>query len=98
MTANFILLAADILDQFDAIAGDVYPELYANFISEVNPINLDLDFALSYSCFVDNDFYDHLQFATIAPLLVLVVLAGSCFIGKSKIVSMQLCSDVSLVR
>ena len=84
MTANFILLAADILDQFDAIAGGVYPELYENFISKVNPINLDLEFALSYSCFVGNDFYDHLQFATIAPLLVLVVLAGSCFIGKKR--------------
>ena len=70
--------------QFDAIAGDVYPELYANFISKVNPINLDLDFALSYSCYVGNDFYDHLLFATITPLIVLVVLAGSCFIGKKR--------------
>ena len=70
--------------QFDAITGDVYPELYANFISNVNPINLDLDFALSYSCIVGNDFYDRLLFATIVPLLVLVVLAGSCFIGKKR--------------
>ena len=70
--------------QFDAIAGDVYPELYANFISKVNPINLNLEFALSYSCFVGNDFYDHLMLATIVPLVVLVVLAGSCFIGKKR--------------
>ena len=72
------------LSQFDAIAGDVYPELYANFISKLNPINLDLDFALSYSCFVANDFYDHLLFATIVPFLVLTVLAGSYVIGTKR--------------
>ena len=63
--------------QFDAIAGDVYPELYQAFVSKLTPVNLDLDFVFAYSCLVTNDFYDHLLFATITPFLALVVLAGS---------------------
>ena len=70
--------------QFHAIAGDVYPEFYQTFVSKLNPVNLDLDFALSYSCLVTNDFYDHLLFATIMPFLALVVLAGSYFIGRKR--------------
>ncbi|CAM9652482.1 unnamed protein product, partial [Laminaria digitata] len=62
----------------------VYPELYQTFVSKINPINLDLNFVFSYSCLVTNDFYDHLIFATITPLLVLVVLVGSYFIGKKR--------------
>ena len=38
--------------QFDAIAGDVYPELYQAFVSKLNPVNLDLDFFFAYSCLV----------------------------------------------
>ena len=70
--------------QFDAIAGDVYPELYHEFVSKLNLVNLDLDFVLTYSCLFSNDFYDHLLFATITPCLALVVLAGSYFIGKKR--------------
>ncbi|CAM9636930.1 unnamed protein product, partial [Laminaria digitata] len=62
----------------------VYPELYQAFVSKLNPINLDLDFVFSYSCLVNNDFYDHLLFATIMPFLVLVILAGSYVVGKKK--------------
>ncbi|CAM9096218.1 unnamed protein product, partial [Laminaria digitata] len=62
----------------------VYPELYHAFVSMLNPLNLDLDFVFSYSCLVANDFYDHVLFATITPLLVLVVLVGSYFIGKKR--------------
>ena len=70
--------------QFDAIAGDVYPELYQKFVSKLNLVNLDLDFVLAYSCLFTNDFYDHLLFATITPFLALVFLAGSYFIGKKR--------------
>ncbi|CAM9282846.1 unnamed protein product, partial [Laminaria digitata] len=62
----------------------VYPELYQDFVSKLNPINLDLEFVFSYSCLVTNDLYDHLLFATIAPLVVLVLLVGSYFIGKKR--------------
>jgi len=70
--------------QFDAIAGGVYPELYQTFISKINPINLELDFAFSYSCLVSNNFYDHLVFATITPLVALAGLAGRYFIAKMR--------------
>ena len=70
--------------QFDAIAGDVYPELYQTFVSKLNLVNLDLDFVFSYSCLVTNDFYDHLLLATITPLIALVVLAGGCFLGMKR--------------
>ncbi|CAM9100679.1 unnamed protein product, partial [Laminaria digitata] len=62
----------------------IYPDIYTNFVSKLNPFNLDLDFVLSYSCIVATDFYDRLLFATIAPPLVLLLLAGSYFIGKKR--------------
>lgn len=68
--------------QFDAIAGDVYPELYQTFVSKMKPINLDLGFV--FSCLVSNNFYGHLDFATITPLLALVVLMGSYIIGVQR--------------
>ena len=46
------------LSQFDALAGDVYPELYEGFVSKLKAVNLDLDFVFGYSCLVTNDFYD----------------------------------------
>ncbi|CAN0319369.1 unnamed protein product, partial [Scytosiphon promiscuus] len=61
-----------------------YPELYQTFVSKISPINLDLDFVFSYSCLVSNDFYDYLVFATITPLVALVILAGSYFIGRKR--------------
>ena len=70
------------LSQFDAIAGDVYPELYEGFVSKLNAVNLHFDSVFAYSCLVKNDFYDHLLLATITPFLALVVLAGSYFVGK----------------
>ena len=72
------------LSQFDALAGDVYPELYEGFVSKLKAVNLDLDFVFGYSCLVTNDFYDHLLLATITPFLVLLVLAGSYFLGKRR--------------
>ncbi|CAN0415440.1 unnamed protein product, partial [Scytosiphon promiscuus] len=70
-----------------------YPDLYQTFVSKLNPINLDLDFVFSYSCLVRNEFYEHLVFATIMPLVALVVLTGSYFIAKMR----NSCSD-SAVR
>ncbi|CAM9097393.1 unnamed protein product, partial [Laminaria digitata] len=62
----------------------VYPEVYRKFVSNLSPINLDLDFILSYSCLFESDFYDHLLVATTAPLLVLVLLAGSYLVAKRR--------------
>lgn len=70
--------------QFRAIAGDVYPELLEKFVSKLTPVNLDMDLILSYSCMVTNDFYDHLVFATVAPLGALVMLAGSYSVASMR--------------
>lgn len=66
------------------------------FVSKLNPFNLDLDFFFSYSCFVATEFYDHLLFATIAPPLVLLLLAGSYAIGKRRNISSE--SAMRVVR
>lgn len=70
--------------QFDAITGGVYPEVYKAFVSNLGPVNLDLDLVLSYSCFITTDFYDHLLVATIGPPLAIVVLAGSYLLAKKR--------------
>ena len=81
---DIVRVTSVYFSQFDAIAGDVYPELYDGFVSKLNAVNLDLDFVFAYSCLVANDFYDHLLLATIMPFLALVVLAGSYFVGKKR--------------
>lgn len=70
--------------QVGSITGEVYPELYNNFVSKLNLINFEMDFVLSYSCLFQNDFYGHLLVATIAPAVALVVLAGSYFVAKKR--------------
>ncbi|CAN0392907.1 unnamed protein product, partial [Scytosiphon promiscuus] len=69
-----------------------YPELYQTFVSKLDPINLDLDFVFSYSCLVRNDFYDHLVFATITPLVALVILAGNLLVIKK----ISRCSETAM--
>lgn len=81
--------------QFAAITGDVYPDIYTKFVSKLNPINLDLDFALSYSCIVDTDFYDRFLFATIMPPLVLLLLVLSYFVAKKRNINSE--SAISVV-
>ena len=81
---DIVRVTSVTLSQFGGIAGGVYPELYKEFVSRLNAVNLDLDFVFAYSCLVTNDFYDHLLLATITPFLVLVVLAGSYFLGKRR--------------
>ena len=48
-----------------------------------------MNFVLSYSCLVTTDFYDHLLVATIAPLVVLVVLAVIYFASKTRTCSSE---------
>ncbi|CAM9151298.1 unnamed protein product, partial [Laminaria digitata] len=62
----------------------VFPEVYKAFVSKLGPINLDMDFVLSYSCIVSTDFYDHLLVATMVPVLLLLVLAGSYLIARKR--------------
>lgn len=62
----------------------MYPKVYKDFISTLTPINLDMDFFLSYSCIVSTNFYDRLIVATITPALVAVVLFGSYVVAKKR--------------
>lgn len=70
--------------QFGAIAGNIYPEKYQSFVSILIPINLDIGFMLSASCFVNVDFYDRLLLATITPLLVLTVMLVTYRVAKKR--------------
>ncbi|CAN0156029.1 unnamed protein product, partial [Laminaria digitata] len=62
----------------------VYPELYKAFVSKLTAFNLDLNFMLSFSCLVATDFYHRLLVTTIAPLVMLVMLAGSYVVAKKR--------------
>ncbi|MEP2386935.1 hypothetical protein, partial [Hyphomonas sp.] len=70
--------------QFAAITGNVYPEGYTNFVAKLTPINFDLGLFLSYSCMVTTDFYDRLVISTVTPLIMLLALSGSYFVGKKR--------------
>ena len=70
--------------QFATVAGDVYPEEYATFISSLSFINLDIGVILSYSCLVSTDFYDHLLLNTIAPLVVLMALSATYSVAQRR--------------
>lgn len=70
--------------QFSAIAGDVYPEEYAAFLSYLSFVNFDIGVMMSYSCLYSHDFYDRLLFATIAPPVVLAVLGGASIFAQRR--------------
>lgn len=79
-----VYLYCVIVCKFAAIAGDVYPEQYEEFVSYVNPINLDIGFILSSACIVATDFYDRLLIATTGPLVGLATLAVTHFIARRR--------------
>lgn len=74
----------DCTDQFAAIAGDTYPEVYDDFVSKLNVINVDIGFFVSSSCMIRTNFYHRLLFATLSPLVVLLVLRATYRIGKKR--------------
>lgn len=55
--------------------------MYKAFVSNLGLINLDLGFVLSFSCIVSINFYDNLLAATIAPIVIVVVLAGNYLVA-----------------
>lgn len=70
--------------QFGAIAGFVYPDAYQEFLDTLLPVNLDIGFIISYSCFMTTDFYDRLLIATIAPFVVLAALAATFLVARRR--------------
>lgn len=73
-----------LLHQFAAIAGDTYPDVYDDFISTLSFINVDIGFFVSSSCVVRTNFYHRLLFATITPLVILLVLRVTYHIAKKR--------------
>lgn len=76
MPALFFLI------QFAAIAGNVYPQEYEDFLSKLSPINFDIGLLSSYSCMIQTNFYDRLLLATIAPIVVLGLLVCTYAIAR----------------
>ncbi|CAB1102169.1 unnamed protein product [Ectocarpus sp. CCAP 1310/34] len=83
-TVKIVVVAWQIITQFGAIAGFVYPEEYQDFLNALTPVNLDIGFILSYSCVVITDFFDRLLIATIGPVVVLALLALTFVVGRKR--------------
>ena len=62
----------------------VYPDVYENFLSVLNLVNVDLGLIPSISCVVNINFYGRLLFATIAPLAVLGALGLTYAVARSR--------------
>lgn len=62
----------------------MYPEEYGNFVDKLMFINFDISFMLSYSCLLSTDFYDRLLLGTLAPIAVLMALAGTYSVAKGR--------------
>ena len=68
--------------QISSIAEAVYPRQYETFLAYLSFVNFDIGIIAWYSCFFSPGFYDRLLLATITPLLVLLMLAGSYCVAK----------------
>ena len=62
----------------------MYPDEYENFLSAMALVNFDIGFILSNSCLMATDFYDRLVLVTVAPMVVLLVCAGTFVIAKNR--------------
>lgn len=70
--------------QYSDVAGVKYPGAYKEFLSIIDMVNLDVGFILSFACVYDTTFYDRLLFATLGPILVLVLLGCTYMIALSR--------------
>ncbi|CAN0137547.1 unnamed protein product, partial [Scytosiphon promiscuus] len=79
-----VIVVWQIVTQFAAIAGDTYPEVYEDFVSSLKFINVDIGFFVSSSCVIRTNFYHRLLFATLSPIVVLLVLRRTYHIAKKR--------------
>ncbi|CAN0027903.1 unnamed protein product, partial [Laminaria digitata] len=70
--------------QFSSIAEAVFPRQYETFLSCLSFATFDISVMTWYSCLFSPDFYGRLLLATLTPLLVLSMLAGSYYIARKK--------------
>lgn len=59
------------------MTGVKYPDLYEDFVSVLDLSNLNIGFILSFACVLRTNYYIDLLFATLGPMVVLAVLAGT---------------------
>ena len=64
----------DLFAQFVSAANVQYPHDYQRFLDGVKLLDFDLDWILSASCVLNINFHDRLLFATVWPLVVIMVL------------------------
>ncbi|CAM9093171.1 unnamed protein product, partial [Laminaria digitata] len=60
----------------------VYPRQYETFLSYLSFATFDIGVIVWYSCLFSPDFYDRLLLTTIAPLVVLLMLACAYYVAK----------------
>ncbi|CAM9864503.1 unnamed protein product, partial [Ascophyllum nodosum] len=60
--------------QFASVANVTYTSIYQRFLNGIKVFNFDLSWILTVSCVVDVDFHDRPLFATIGPIVVVVIL------------------------
>eukprot|EP00904_Undaria_pinnatifida_P008213 jgi/Undpi1/4521/HiC_scaffold_18.g07875.m1 len=73
-----VVVAWQILTQFDTVANVIYPGVYGQFLDGISSlVSLDLGLVLSAGCMAKTDFHDRLLFFTLGPLIALGVLGVS---------------------
>lgn len=77
--------------QFSAVAEDVFPEEYEQFLSYISFVNLDISVIVSYSCAVSPNFYIRLMVATITPIVGLTILAYGYSMAKVRYLTSPQC-------
>ena len=81
---SFLLCPIHPVVQFVSVANVKYPYEYQRFLDGVKLLDFDLGWMLSASCVVGIDFHDRLLFATIGPIVVILLLAMTYYIAARR--------------
>ena len=81
---SFLLCPILPVVQFVSVANVQYPYEYQRFLDGVKLLDFDLGWMLSASCVVNIDFHDRLLFATIGPIVVIVLLGMTYYIAARR--------------
>ena len=81
---SFLLCPVHPIVQFVSVANVQYPHEYQWFLNGIKLVDFDLGWMLSASCVVDIDFHDRLLFATIGPIVVILLLGMTYYIAARR--------------
>ena len=81
---SFLLCPIHPVVQFVSVGNVQYPHEYQRFLDGVKLFDFDLGWMLSASCVLDIDFHDRLLFATIGPIIVIVLLGMTYYIAARR--------------